>query len=145
MNEESEIQPFFGNTFHVEDKDRGLFGIVLADKIQCDRQYIYDTGIIAVETLLLPYTGVNIDEIVQDIITASKLSPSAPRSKYLMATLRGVGGGKTRMIEETRIRMGLLYPNWLPIAITFNHKTHASDNDFCIELSECNRCLRCLL
>ena len=28
------------------------------------------------------------------------------------------------MIEETRIRMGLQYPNWLPIAITFNHKTN---------------------
>eukprot|EP01036_Dinobryon_divergens_P047397 gene47397-63536_t len=41
-----------------------------------------------------------------------------------MATLKGVGRGKTRMIEEARIRMGLLYPTWLPIAITFNHKTY---------------------
>ena len=41
-----------------------------------------------------------------------------------MATLRGVGGGKSRMIEETRIRMGLQYHNWLPIAITFNHKSN---------------------
>eukprot|EP01035_Chromulina_nebulosa_P069350 gene69350-biopygen25779 len=31
------------------------------------------------------------------------------------------------MIEETRIRMGVLYPNWLPIAITFNHKTFAEN------------------
>eukprot|EP01036_Dinobryon_divergens_P024910 gene24910-33403_t len=93
MNEEFQIQPFF------------------ADKVQCNRQYIYDTGIIAEGTLLLPYAGVNIDGIVEDIIAASKRSPSAPRSKYLMVTLRGVGGGKTRMIEETRIRMGVLYPN----------------------------------
>ena len=58
MNKESEIQPFFGNTFHVEDNDRGLFGIELAEKVQCNRQYIYDTGIIDSESLLLPYTGV---------------------------------------------------------------------------------------
>eukprot|EP01036_Dinobryon_divergens_P033328 gene33328-43090_t len=111
MNEESEIQPFFGNTFHAEDKDRGLFGIELADKVQCDRQYIYDTGIIAEGTLLLPYSGVNIDDIVNNIITASKLSPSSPRNKYLIATLRGVGGGKTRMIEETGAPVSQLVAN----------------------------------
>ena len=102
----------------------------MADKVQCDRQYIYDTGIIEPEKLLLPYTGVNIDEIVENIINASKLNPSSPRDKYLLATLRGVGGGKSRMIEETRIRMGLLYPNWLPIAITFNHESGVNDSDF---------------
>ena len=33
------------------------------------------------------------------------------------------------MVEETRIRMGLLYPNWLPIAITFNHKSSSMMRD----------------
>ena len=28
------------------------------------------------------------------------------------------------MIEETRIRMGLNFPNWLPIAISFNNYSH---------------------
>eukprot|EP01035_Chromulina_nebulosa_P023318 gene23318-biopygen15360 len=28
------------------------------------------------------------------------------------------------MIEETRIRLGLMHPNWLPIAVTFNHKSN---------------------
>lgn len=42
-----------------------------------------------------------------------------------------MGGGKSRMIEETtRIRMGILLPNWLPIAITFNHYTDKSPSDF---------------
>jgi hypothetical protein len=127
LNEDSEIQPFYGSSFRVEDSDHGLFGIDLADKVRCDRQFIYETGIIAPEALLLPYTGVNIDGIAQDIIKVSKLPTSAPRMKYLLATLRGVGGGKTRMIEETRIRLGLLYPNWLPIAVTFNHNTSISD------------------
>jgi len=130
INDESEINRFFASTFHVEDKDRGLFGIDLADKAQCKRQYIYDTGIIAPETLLLPYTGVNIEGIVKDIIEVSKLSTSAPRRKCLLATLRGVGGGKTRMIEEARIRLGLLYPNWLPIAVTFNHLSTISSYEY---------------
>ena len=130
MNEESEVQPFYASTFHVEDNDRGLFGIDLADKVQCDRQYIYDTGIIAPEALLLPYTGVNIDGIVKDIMKVSKLSTTAPRNKYLLASLRGVGGGKTRMIEETRIRLGLLYPNWLPITVTYNHKTSICNSEY---------------
>jgi hypothetical protein len=80
--------------------------------------------------LLLPYTGVNVDGIVQDIITASEQSTSDPRDKFLLATLRGVGGGKTRMVEETRIRMGLTYPNWLPIAITFNHKSNVLPSEY---------------
>ena len=68
------IQPFFGKTFH------GPWTIIRyrLSEVQCDRhQYIYDTGIIAEATLLLPYSGVNIDDIVKDIITASNLSPSA--------------------------------------------------------------------
>jgi len=80
--------------------------------------------------LLLPHAGINIDSIVTDIITTSKRSPSSPRIKYLLATMRGVGGGKTRMIEETRIRMGLLYPNWLSIAITFNHKSNVLPSEY---------------
>ena len=80
--------------------------------------------------MLLPYTGVNVDGIVQNIITASERSTSDPRDKFLLATLRGVGGGKTRMIEETRIRMGLMYPNWLPIAITFNHKSNVLPSEY---------------
>ena len=34
------------------------------------------------------------------------------------------------MIEETRIRIGLLYPNWLPIAITFNHKSFVLPSEY---------------
>jgi hypothetical protein len=35
------------------------------------------------------------------------------------------------MIEETKmIRLGLLYPNWLPIAETFNHKSSICGFDF---------------
>eukprot|EP00597_Dinobryon_sp_UTEXLB2267_P018033 CAMPEP_0201112350 /NCGR_PEP_ID=MMETSP0812-20130820/77193_1 /ASSEMBLY_ACC=CAM_ASM_000668 /TAXON_ID=98059 /ORGANISM="Dinobryon sp., Strain UTEXLB2267" /LENGTH=473 /DNA_ID=CAMNT_0047375675 /DNA_START=346 /DNA_END=1764 /DNA_ORIENTATION=+ len=63
-------------------------------------------------------------------MAASKINPSDYRYKFLLATLRGVGGGKTRMIEESRIRLGMLYPNWLPIAITFGHTTEVNDNDF---------------
>lgn len=34
------------------------------------------------------------------------------------------------MIEECRVRLGLLYPKWLPIAITFNQMARASKEDF---------------
>ena len=50
------------------------------------------------------------------------------------------------MIEETRIRMGLLFPNWLPIAITFNKYSFATpdafawkDADMIIAYSICSR------
>eukprot|EP01036_Dinobryon_divergens_P026583 gene26583-35251_t len=67
---------------------------------------------------------------MKNIIIASKIDPALNRDKYLLATLRGVGGGKSRMIEETRIRMGILLPNWLPITITFNHYTDKSPSDY---------------
>ena len=34
------------------------------------------------------------------------------------------------MIEERRIRIGILHPNWLPVAITFNIFSYLNKKDF---------------
>lgn len=54
-----------------------------------------------------------------DLIQAVCEEPSHPRSKPVIATVRGIGGGKTRCFEEIR-RSLLIDDEVLPIAITFN-------------------------
>jgi len=117
---------FFAIHIKLTGIDTRSDAIVLAKSVNCDIDYIHQTSVIEAQALDIPYCGVDIDEIINNIINASQIKPAANRRKYLLATLRGVGGGKTRMIEETRIRMGILFPNWLPIAITFNHNTGVS-------------------
>jgi hypothetical protein len=110
-----------------EAVNNNLFGVSLARETKCDLKIIHETAVIEPNSFHIPYTGVDIKCVVDQIIYISKIDPSNTRSKALMATLRGVGGGKSRMIEECRIRLGLLYPNWLPIAVTFSH---SNDSDF---------------
>jgi len=132
INEDNVVNSFFVWPFNIQDKacTRLCDGVELARKLNFDLRFINETAIMETTNLHLPFTGVNIESIINDITTASKIDPKASRRKYLLGTLRGVGGGKTRMIEECRIRMGLLYPNWLPIAITFNHQTEIRKSDY---------------
>ena len=131
INEKSDVHSFFASTFNdVNNVNDNLFGVSLAREAKCELKLIHETAVIESNSFHIPYAGVDIKRIVDQIIYTSKIDPSNTRSKALMATLRGVGGGKSRMIEECRIRLGLLYPNWLPIAVTFNHNTGPIDTDF---------------
>ena len=118
------------DTYQVKDEYRYNNAIDLVKSVNCNITCIDQTSVMEPSKLLIPYFGVDIEEIMKNIIIASKIDPALTRDKYLLATLRGVGGGKSRMIEETGIRMGILLPNWLPIAITFNHYTDLSPSDY---------------
>jgi hypothetical protein len=130
INKDSVVNPFFRDTYQVKDKYRYSNAIELVKSVNCNITCIDETSVMEPSKLLIPYFGVDIEEIIKNIIIASKIDPANNRDKYLLATVRGVGGGKSRMVEETRIRMGILLPNWLPIAITFNHYTGNSPSDY---------------
>ena len=59
------------------------------------------------------------------ILKLSK-EPADSRQKALIGTVRGMGGGKTRVFEEIR-RVLLLKYGVLPIAITYNHLWSTGD------------------
>ena len=130
INKDSVVNPFFRDTYQVKDNYRYSNAIELVKSVNCNITCIDETSVMEPSKLLIPYFGVDIEEIIKNIIIASKIDPAKNRDKYLLATVRGVGGGKSRMVEETRIRMGILLPNWLPIAITFNHYTGNSPSDY---------------
>lgn len=70
-----------------------------------------------------------ISTAMEKIRETLKMKPN-PRFKPVLATLRGVGGGKTRFLEEIQSRLNL--PEDLPIAITFNGFTEFDIMDFSI-------------
>ena len=127
ITKECSVNSFYATKFNVGFDAKGYSGADIAAKLNID---IHETGIIEPEKLLIAYDGVDVDAIIENIIKGSQVKPSSTRDKFLLAALRGVGGGKTRMVEECRIRLGLLYPNWLPIAITFNHRAEICNEDY---------------
>lgn len=72
-------------------------------------------------TMANKYLDVNVDQLITNVFKTAALTPGE-RSKPLLATVRGVGGGKTRCLEEVR-RDLLLKDGCLPIGITFNLRT----------------------
>ena len=58
------------------------------------------------DTMSIPLIGLDVKELVDVVIETSK-KKSGPRKKPVCATVRGMGGGKTRAFEEMR-RMLLL-------------------------------------
>ena len=130
VNKDSVLNPFFRDTYEVKDELRGRNAVDLARSVNCSISCIQKTAVIDPNDLDVPYYGVDIEHIIQDITTTSQIDSSQVTDKYYLGVLRGTGGGKTRMIEETRIRMGLLYPNWLPIVITCDKFSFLNENDF---------------
>jgi len=72
-------------------------------------------------TMAHPMLGFDVEEASQKILDASKERPN-PRFKSVVAIARGMGGGKTRSMEEMRRNL-LRRKTILPIAITFNGKS----------------------
>jgi len=70
-------------------------------------------------TMANPYLGNNVNESVFKIKEILKTKPG-PRKKPVAYTVKGVGGGKTRLFEETRRTLNKESRNNVVIAITFN-------------------------
>ena len=70
------------------------------------------------EKLTNPYLGYNILDNVNKVIEAVDSRPSG-RTKPVVVTIRGTGGGKTRLLEELRHHLNV-DTNTLVVAITFN-------------------------
>ena len=63
------------------------------------------------DTMSIPLIGLDVKKLVDIVIKTSKMK-SGPRKKPICATVRGMGGGKTRAFEEMR-RMLLLQEGML--------------------------------
>jgi len=79
-----------------------------------------NTSIIDENCFDIPLIDVDIQKAVQDILLVATLPPS-PKMKPLVATMRGTGGGKSRLLEESKRFINAKIPNSYAIAITFNH------------------------
>eukprot|EP00597_Dinobryon_sp_UTEXLB2267_P007270 CAMPEP_0170083406 /NCGR_PEP_ID=MMETSP0019_2-20121128/18800_1 /TAXON_ID=98059 /ORGANISM="Dinobryon sp., Strain UTEXLB2267" /LENGTH=141 /DNA_ID=CAMNT_0010298857 /DNA_START=124 /DNA_END=545 /DNA_ORIENTATION=+ len=95
LNAADEVNLFYTTAFEIKGKtsDRQFGGVDLARKLNFDLRFINETAIILPNKLHIPYTGVDIEFIVKNIIAASEIDPKDSRGKPLLATLRGVGGG----------------------------------------------------
>lgn len=79
-------------------------------------------------TMSNPFMGVDLFAINSLVIGVAKSSDDA-RKKPLLVSVRGTGGGKTRLFEE--IRRALIRDiSVLPIAITFNSNSSISTMEF---------------
>ena len=73
-----------------------------------------------------PHEALNYPLLSKDVLVdvlcleQTALGTVNSRMKPVYFVLRGQGGGKTRILEECRLHMQVLYADWLAIPITFN-------------------------
>ncbi len=83
-----------------------------------------------VRILSNPLLGFDINKATTDIIKVFNQEPGS-RTKAIICTVRGQGGGKTRALEEIRREFVNNHHDVLTMAITFNHHTKLeSEVDF---------------
>jgi hypothetical protein len=63
---------------------------------------------------------VNLEEVIGVLNKVSRIRPS-PREKPVIGLIKGVGSGKTRLLEEIRRKIIVENENILVLAITYNH------------------------
>ena len=88
-----------------------------------------DTGCVIDDpwyTMAHPLLDFDVDKAC-DVVLAAAASLRSGRFKPVVAIARGMGGGKTRSMEEIRRRL-MLQPGVLPIAITFNNFSPAGED-----------------
>jgi len=73
-------------------------------------------------TMANEFLGSRIEEVVKNVLEAAYTTPGS-RRKPVLAVLRGMGGGKTRMLSELRNNLMVLHKDTVTIAITFNNNT----------------------
>lgn len=71
-------------------------------------------------TMQNEYLGGHLIDCIDAINEAAVISPN-PRSKPLVVTVRGTGGGKTRLLEELRLNVNKATDN-VALSITFNNR-----------------------
>ena len=73
----------------------------------------------------LPLIDFDVQKYSDDIIDGALVSPLSHRIKPIFGVMRGMGGGKTRALEEIRRKL-LQNEDTLPLAITFNGFWHVT-------------------
>lgn len=82
---------------------------------------IHDASLLSAPLIDLPI------EDIADMVLKTCDDWANDRAKALLAIVRGMGGGKTRALEE--LRRSLLRENVLPLAITFNSSMNFDPNE----------------
>ena len=77
-----------------------------------------------------PLLGLNLNESLELVERVFRTPPST-RAKPVIATVRGVGSGKTRILEELRHSLNQK-SNTVAIAITYNFNTAIMDPEICL-------------
>jgi len=77
-------------------------------------------------TMARPMIDFVVEEATQEVISTSN-DPPNPRSKRVVTIARGMGGGKTRAMEEIRRNL-LRRKSTLPFGITFNNDSEISSD-----------------
>ena len=80
----------------------------------------YRTSIIDYPEEKLPYEIIDFDASSNLALISNVLRDSNPRFKELLVVNRGVGGGKTRCLEELKMLANEKINNCLAVAITYN-------------------------
>lgn len=109
-----------------------LFDEFLKDKIKSVSSLKLATGSSCIIndpefTMQNEYLGDHLEVCLETVKKVLMIPPST-RLKPLVVTVRGMGGGKTRLLEELRAATNLA-PNTLALSITFNNKMSYSAQD----------------
>ena len=76
INKDSDVNPFFRDTYQVKDEYRYSNVIVLVKSVDCHITCIDQTSVTEPLKLLIPYCGVDIEEIMKKIIITSEIDPA---------------------------------------------------------------------
>ena len=76
----------------------------------------------------LPLIDFDAQKYSDDIVQGALVSPLSDRIKPLFGVMRGMGGGKTRALEEIRRKL-LQKEDTLPLAVTFNSSWNVKNKD----------------
>jgi len=79
-------------------------------------------------TMAHPILDFDVDKAAERVLEEAALSPDS-KSKAVIAVARGIGGGKTRSMEEIRRNL-LRRQNVLPVGVTFNCETPLGDDSW---------------
>jgi hypothetical protein len=71
-------------------------------------------------TMVHKLIDINLDDVINILDSTSVMTPDS-RKKPVIGLIKGVGSGKTRLLEELRRKVILQNNNTLVLAITYNH------------------------